>query len=107
MNLDSFVTDEELEINKKIDTVGEDPIIKTNNSLLSMLEKKEKVEKKMVPVYLTEETLMKLQTVGSKKNLSVANILETVINDLTKDLKIDKRAVEEYNKNKGNRGRKK
>ena len=43
----------------------------------------------MVPVYLTEETLMKLQTVGSKKNLSVANILETVINDLTKDLKID------------------
>ena len=43
---------------------------------------------------------MKLQTVGSKKNLSVANILETVINDLTKDLKIDKRAVEDTIKTK-------
>ena len=46
MNLDSFVTDEELEINKKIDTVGEDPIIKTNKSLLSMLEKKKRSRKR-------------------------------------------------------------
>lgn len=107
MNLDKFVSDEELEIHKNIDTVGSDAGLKMDKNLLSMLEKKEKIEKKLVPVYLTEETIMKLKGVGYKKGFSVANMLETVINELTKDLKVDKKAAELYDKAKGNRGKKK
>lgn len=105
-NLDNFITDEDLEINKPINTVAKDPIIKTNKSLMSMLETKKKVEKKMVPVYLEENILDKLKTVAYSKNLSVANVLETVISELTEDIVIDEKSVKKYDKAKGNRGKK-
>lgn len=105
-NLDNFITDEELEINKPINTVAKDPIIKTNKSLMSMLETKKKVEKKMVPVYLEETTIDKLKTVAYSKNLSVANVLETVVTELTEDIEVDEKAVKKYDKLKGNRGKK-
>lgn len=105
-NLDNFITDEDLEINKPIDTVSKDPIIKTNKSLISMLETKKKIDKKMVPVYLEDITLNKLKTVAYSKNLSVANVLETVVTELTKDIEVDEKAVKKYDKLKGNRGKK-
>lgn len=108
MNLDQFITSEELEITKEINTLGEDAVLKSKVSLLSMIEKKTKVSKKMTPVYLTEDTIIKLKAVAYKNNLSVANILETAINNLTKDLKIDKKSAILYDEQiKGNRGKKK
>ncbi len=106
-NLDQFITDEELEITKEINTLGEDTVLKSEMSLLNMIEKRNKVTKKMTPVYLTEDTIIKLKAVAYKNNLSVANILETAINNLTKDLKIDKKSANLYDeKIKGNRGKK-
>lgn len=104
-NLDNFV-ESDLEINKKVNTVAEDPIIKTDKSLMDMLDKKEKVEKKMVPVYLEEVILNKLKTVAYNKNLSVANVLETVVTELTESIEVDEKAVKKYDKLKGNRGKK-
>lgn len=104
--LDNFITEEDLEIHKPINTVVKDPIIKNNKSLMSMLETKKKIEKKMVPVYLEETIIDKLKTVAYSKNLSVANVLETVVTELTVDIEIDEKAVRKYDKQKGNRGKK-
>lgn len=108
MDLNEFITNEELEINKDIDTVAEDAILKSEMSLLDMIEKRTKVTKKMTPVYLDENTVIKLKAVAYKNNLSVANILETAVNNLTKNLEVDRKSASLYDKKiKGNRGKKK
>ena len=105
--LAAFVDNEELEINKDVNTVSEGPTLKVEKNLMEMTTEEIKVEKKMVPVYLEEEGLDKIKTVGYYKNKSVAAILEEVLIDLTKGIEVDEKAVKKYNKMKGNRGKKK
>lgn len=106
MNLDNFIDTEVPEINKEIDTVAADTPLKTDLSLLDMIKEKPKVTKKMTPVYLDEETIIKLKSVAYKNSLSVANVLETTIKQLTKDIELDKKTAEKYDKQiKGNRGK--
>lgn len=108
MSLLDNLEHEELEINKNIKTVETKPLLKHNKSLADMIEdKKKKPVKTPVAVYLTEEVSNKLKTLSINSGLSIANILETAINELTLDLTIDEKAVKKYDKNNKSRGRKK
>lgn len=107
-NLDEFLDSDIPDINKDIDTVGADTPFRTDLSILDLIEEKSKITKKMTPVYLDEETLIKLKTVAYKHKISVANLLETTIKNLTQSIEINKKVANLYDKQiKGNRGRKK
>lgn len=108
MSLLDNVENEELEINKDIKTIEKKSLLRHTKSLADMIEdKKKKPAKTPVAVYLTEEVSDKLKTLSISSGLSIANILETAINELTLDLPVDEKAVKKYNKNNKTRGRKK
>ena len=107
-NLLDQLEDEELELNKDVNTVGSKPLLRGAKSLADMIEdKKKKPQKSPVAVYLEEDVLNKLKTLSISSGLSIANVLETAINELTLDLPIDEKAVKKYDKNNKSRGRKK
>lgn len=107
-NLLDKLEDEELELNKDVNTVDNKPVLRAGKSLADMIEdKKKKPIKIPVAVYLTEEVSDKLKTLSINSGLSIANILETAINELTLDLTVDEKAVKKYDKNNKSRGRKK
>ena len=60
-----------------------------------------------LPQELNIRNLDKLKTLSINSGLSIANILETAINELTLDLTVDEKAVKKYDKNNKSRGRKK
>ena len=100
--------DEELKLNKDVNTVDDNPVLKGSKGLMEMIaDKKKKPIKIPVAVYLTEEVSDKLKTLSINSGLSIANILETAINELTLDLTVDEKAVKKYDKNNKSRGRKK
>ena len=106
--LSDNIEKEELEIKKDINTVSGKSLLKNKKSLADMIEeKKKKTVKVPVAVYLEENVYNKLKTLSVKTELSVANILETAINELTEDLPIDEKAVKKFDKNNKSRGRKK
>lgn len=107
-NLLDKLEDGELEIKKDIKTIEKKPLLRHNKSLADMIEdKKKKPQKSPVAVYLEEDVLNKLKTLSINSGLSIANILETAIKELTEDLTVDEKAVKKYDKNNKGRGRKK
>lgn len=102
------VEKEELEINKDLKGTGAKSLLKKKKSLADMIEEKKKKQTKVsAAVYLTEDVYNKLKTLSVKSGLSIANILETAIVELTEDLEIDEKAVKKFDKNNKARGRKK
>lgn len=102
------VEKEELEINKDFKGTGAKSLLKKKKSLADMIEEKKKKQTKVsAAVYLTEDVYNKLKTLSVKSGLSIANILETAIVELTEDLEIDEKAVKKFDKNNKARGRKK
>ena len=105
MGLEEFLDNGNMEINKEIDTLSNDPVssVDTKDDYVSLLSKRKKQKKHTVSVYLDNETLDKMKTLCAREEVSLSVAIETWVVELSKDIVPDKKLIRKFDKTKKGR----